>query len=353
MTTRSILYVAAHDMKPDRDSHWVKAFGQAGFETHIFSISEHLRLAPGLLGKIERRAHVGKGVIKLRQELIEVADRIRPDWIHFRNPLMFDKATILAIKDRCSLMTSYCNDDPFSPYRVKWHWHLYLTTIPLFDAHFIYRERNVKDLIDHGARHVMHTAPVYVPWRHFPPTWNDGEYQQFRSDAAFVGHWENDNRLEAIDSLIRAGFHVVLKGGMWDKPCKGRPAEKLTPIMHAFGEDYNKIYASATAGLCFFSKINRDELTERTFEIPAVGGLLVCERTNEVQGIFKDREEAFFFSDTEELVDIVRLVSRDGNLRGSVAHAGRARLLQGRHTVTDRVEEMLEFLVHNGLLGRG
>ena len=103
-------------------------------------------------------------------------------------------------------------------------------------------------------------------------------------------------------------------------------------------------------GLCFLSKINRDQLTRRTLEIPAVGGLLVCERTSEVELVFKDREEAFFFSDTDELVQIVRQVSKDTYLRKQVADAGRERLLHGSHSINDRVRQILEFLKTNCLL---
>ena len=153
-----------------------------------------------------------------------------------------------------------------------------------------------------------------------------------------------------MDALVLAKFKIRLRGGMWDKACKSHPTERFVPVSNAFGEEYNKIYASAAAGLCFFSKINRDQLTERALEIPAVGGLLVCERTAEIREVFQDREEAFFFSTIEELVKITRLVSVDDDLRRSVAAAGRKRLLKGGHSVNGRVKEMLRFVENHGLL---
>lgn len=344
-----MLYVASLDLGPDRDSHWVTAFGEAGLDVQSFPVSEQLRYHNGVIGKVERRLHIGTRVAEMRRLLVATVKQLKPDWVHFRLPIMFDRATINAIKGYCGLVTEYCNDDPFSPHRTKWYWHLYQSTIPLFDAHFIYRARNVADLIAHGARLALHTPPCYVPWRHHPPEWSIGEAELYRSDASFVGHWERDERLAAIDALLVAGFNVTLRGGMWNDACAGHPTERLTPVVHAFGVEYNKIYAGAAAGLCFFSKINRDELTERALEIPAVGGLLVCERTAEVARVFQDRREAFFFSDIDELVDIVRLVSRNDAVRASVAAAGRTRLLQGGHTVSARVSAMIKFLADNDL----
>jgi hypothetical protein len=345
-----MLYVASMDQEPDRDSHWVEAFRQAGCDVHTFATSTSVTGDAGMLGRARRRLHIGRDIRDLRRDLLDVVRKVEPDWVHFRLPLMFDKSTIKAIRDQGPLVTAYCNDDPFSPKRVKYLWRLYLSTIALFDVHFVYREHNVGDFTRRGARLVLHTPPCYVPWRHLPPSWERGEYEEYRSDAAFVGHWEADNRLACIDALVLAQFKVTLRGGMWDGACKAHPADRFGPVTNAFGDEYNKIYASAAAGLCFFSKVNRDQLTERALEIPAVGGLLVCERTDEIREVFQDREEAFFFSDIEELVRITRLVSKDEDLRLSVANAGRKRLLKGRHSVNVRVEEMLQFLGNHGLL---
>jgi spore maturation protein CgeB len=345
-----LLYIASLSDKPDRDSQWIRAFRDVGFVTHGFSTAQRINTSQGLIGRLQRRLHFGRAVAAMRRELIETVEEIRPDWVHFRMPLEFDKATILEIKARCPLVSEYSNDDPCSPHRVRGMWRLYDETIPVFDAHFVFRARNVRDLQEKGASRVLHTPPYYVPWRHYPPVWNQGEYEHWCSDAAFIGHWENDNRLTAIDSLVGSGFRITLKGGGWNDRCRGRVSSRLIPIHPVFGEEYNKIYAAAAAGLCFLSKINRDQLTRRTLEIPAVGGLLVCERTSEVELVFKDREEAFFFSDTDELVQIVRQVSKDTYLRKQVADAGRERLLHGSHSINDRVRQILEFLKTNCLL---
>jgi hypothetical protein len=345
-----VLYVASMAKGPDRDSQWVRVFSEAGFDVQSFAEDDLLKYAPGMVGRFERRFHIGKPIRQIRQQLLSQIEISRPDWVHFRLPLVFDKATIHKIKEKGSVVTAYCNDDPFSPLRVKGLYRCYKKAIPVYDAHFTYRLRNVDDFIKTGAKHAAHTAPVYIPWRHYPPEWKIGEREKYLSDATFIGHWEKDNRLDDIDALLNEGFKVNLRGGMWDKNCKGRPSEKLIPVKHAFGEEYNKIYEAASAGLCFFSKINRDGLTERTLEIPAVGGVLVCERTAEVMQHFKDKEEAFFFSNSIELIQVVQILKKDKELRNKVAKAGRMRLINGRHSIKDRLEDIVKYLVHWNLL---
>ena len=124
---------------------------------------------------------------------------------------------------------------------------------------------NVERYRKAGAAHVEHCPPFYDP-----KTQLARPVTEFAADAAFVGHYEPDWRLECLDALARR-FDVVLRGGGWDRPIRNRALSKLAPITHAFGEDYNRIYASAVAGLCFFSKINNDAWTRRALEIVAVG----------------------------------------------------------------------------------
>jgi spore maturation protein CgeB len=274
----------------------------------------------------------------MQTSLLELVEREKPDWIHFRLPIEFDRKTIRALKSRGATVTQYFNDDAFSkssPAGIHWKFR---RALPLYDAHFVFRMHNVERYRRAGAVHVEHSPPYYDPATHVPqPT------TELIADAAFIGHYEDDWRLECLEALARR-FDVVLKGGGWDRPVRGRPLAKLAPITHAFGDEYNRIYASAVAGLCFFSKINNDTWTRRALEIVAVGGVLVCERTAEAQQQFRDRQEAFFFSSVDELVEIVAALKADPATRETVREAGYRRLVAGRNTINDRAAQVLQFV---------
>ena len=75
-------------------------------------------------------------------------------------------------------------------------------------------------------------------------------------------------------------------------------------------------------------------------EIIAVGGLLVCEKTTEAELLFKDREEAFFFSSKEELLSIVLELRNNLGLRHKVLSAGYKKLISSNSSILDRVELM-------------
>ena len=125
---------------------------------------------------------------------------------------------------------------------------------------------------------------------------------------------------------------------------RNRSINVLAPITTSFGKEYNYIYSNVLAGVCFFSKINNDTWTERALEIIAVGGLLVCERTKETESYFVDREEAFFFSSINELIEILTELKNNPLKREYVCKAGHRRLLAGNHTIKDRALQIDKFV---------
>ena len=70
----------------------------------------------------------------------------------------------------------------------------------------------------------------------------------------------------------------------------------FAPIEPVFGDDYAKALCGAKVCLAFLSKLNRDSYTRRCFEIPACGNVMLAERTADLCRMFKEDEEACFFS---------------------------------------------------------
>jgi spore maturation protein CgeB len=336
-----MVYVGTLATTPDRDSCWIDAFRGLGVEvlTHASEASPSPR---GLVGKVARRLHVGHANRSMQKALLALVAKERPDWVHFRLPVEFDRSTIERLKQMGVIVTQYYNDDPFSRTAPRgFHWK-FRRALTAYDGNFVFRSHNVESYRDAGAAHVEHCGPSYDPRRHFPV--GTAEAAPFIADAAFIGHWENDWRVDCLDALARAGFDVILRGGGWSRAIKGRAIAAQEPVKHAFGDEYNRIYASVRAGLCFFSKINNDCWTRRALEIVAVGGLLVCERTAEAQAHFADRKEAFFFSSIEELLEIVAELKGDPAKRAQVTAAGYRRLLADQETIDTRASQILRFV---------
>lgn len=339
-----MIYVGSLTKGPDRDSGWISSFENLGCEVIPFS-SEVTYPGNVFLGKVCKRLSIGKHNRELQRALLALAEKERPNWVHFRLPLAFDRKTIIELKNRKSIVTQYFNDDPFStlaPIGINWKFRHALTA---YDGHFVWRAHDIGRYRKAGAVHVEHSPPYYDPQRVFLPATLPNT-SDFLADAAFIGHWEGDWRVDCLDALVSSGLSVILRGEGWDRAIKGRQIGKLAPISYAYDDEYRQIYRNVIAGLCFFSKINNDTWTKRALEIVAVGGLLVCERTDEAKQYFKDREEAYFFSSIEELIEIVSEIKDNPVKREKVRAAGHARLINSDSTIQNRAKQVYRFAMN-------
>lgn len=343
-----MIYVGSLIPEPDRDSCWISSFEKLGCNVIPFCSQiayPETGVFMKLFWKVCNRLNIGLRNQRMQRSLLALVEHERPIWIHFRLPLGFDKKTIETLRKKKILVTEYFNDDAFSKSQpIGLHWK-FRHALASYDGHFVWRARDIERYRKAGATYVEHSPPYYDPERVFLPE-TLPKPQDFLADAAFVGHWEADWRVDCLDALISSGLSVILKGGGWEQATRGRRIGNLAPISQAYGAEYRQIYANVVAGLCFFSKINNDGWTRRALEIVAVGGILVCERTEEAKQHFKDREEAYFFSSIEELIMIVNDLKNDPTKREKVRAAGHARLLQSDNTIHSRAKQVYQFAMN-------
>ena len=316
---------------------WIRELSNLGWKVLTFSSRVNIS-GNYILKKIKKRFSFGAEYRAMRFKLIELCEYEKPDWIHFRLPIEFDVFTLKKIKKIVPLMTEYFNDDPFSnksPFGLNWRFR---SLIHLYDINFTYRKKNLIDFKKMGAKEVYHLPPMYDPLTKFKVDNKNNDSNGYMADAAFIGHWENDQRVEFLSKVITCGYSLLLHGSNWEKGIKNTPLKKLLPVKSLFGNDYNRIYSNVIAGICFFSKINHDTFTERALEIIATGGVLVCERTDEAMSHFTDGVDALFFETPEELVNHIKLLKKRPDIRKKIQISGYSKLINGQFTIFDRVK---------------
>ncbi len=116
----------------------------------------------------------------------------------------------------------------------------------------------------------------------------------------FIGAWEKE-RCESILYLAKNGIKVKVFGdGKWNEY---KNISNLTLCPAVFSVDYSKALQAFKISLCFLRKMNFDQQTSRTMEIPGCGGFMMAERTDEHRALFEEDKEAVFFSSDEELLE--------------------------------------------------
>lgn len=323
-----------------RDPAISEGFRQLGCEVAECSYGD-LLFSGRFLARLQFRLATGPIFHELTERVINYARSFRPDVVLFRRPLEFSSKMIRKIRAAHSaIYASFNNDDPFSDAYRDVRWRTLRQAIPEFDVHFAFRARNIDQYKLAGARHVALWEPFFTPWIHCPPRVRPEAADEFH--LLFAMHAEPDERREALHALLSEGIHVEVHSWNW-AAVFGEVDAKAVGVKPPIWEDaYVNAISKAAATLCFFSKQNNDELTSRVFEIPASRGLLLSWRTPRLEALFRDREEAFFFSSKDELLSIVRQLVADPQLIENTKQRGYERLLASRHSVVDRCEDALE-----------
>lgn len=161
--------------------------------------------------------------------------------------------------------------------------------------------------------------------------------------VAFIGGADRD-RVSAVRALIRAGVPVGLWGGYW----KEHPDLAPHAHGHADEEQCRRIVASAGANLCLVRRANRDGHSMRSYELPAIGGCLVVEETEDHRRLFGAQESAVFINlDSPGWPQKVsELLKAPEQVRAEMRLAATRAVANASNTYASRLVAMLEEIVH-------
>jgi spore maturation protein CgeB len=292
--------------------------------------------------KFQNKFLFGPLINKLNRDLIEKVNRFNPDIIFLYRPSHIQLRTIKAIKNN-RYITSYHNDDPFNDY---WFFQRhYLSIVKYMNINYVYREKNIRDLSN-----IKIKSQVLLPYPNisniFPIDCTEKKF-----DVIFIGHYEDDGRDNAIIKLINdKSISFMLYGTDWHKSKNYTYIQsKLGDIQPLYKEEYNAALNSSKIALCFFSKINNDTYTRRTFEIPASGTMLLSEYSIESANILEPNIEAVYFNSIEELVLQAKIYLADDNARIKIANNGRSQVIKN-HLPLRRAEQILDNYNYSNLM---
>ncbi len=333
-----------------------QALRDLGQEVLAFKWCGYFSRPRGVLGwfaRFVRRAQnkylVGPAIKRLNRDLITTAMHFKPEMLFVYRGTHVTHDTLRAIKEALPdcVLTGYNNDDPFSPAYPYYLWRHFLRAIPVYDLMLAYRHANLAEYVQAGARRVELLRSWFVPERNYPVELPPAEKHLFEADVVFVGHYEDDQRLEGLEEIARQGIRLRLfgPGYDWDPVIRKSPVlNGLAPVRLVWGEDYNRALCGAKIALCFLSKLNRDTYTRRCFEIPAAGTLMLSEYSGDLAGLFREGVEADFFRSKDEMMEKIKYYLEEHEVRERVASAGQRRVFDDGHDVAARMRQLLSWV---------
>ena len=223
----------------------------------------------------------------------------------------------------------------------------YLECIPLYDHIFTNKSYILGDMRKLGARNIHFVNNSYEETFHHPYNLTEQELTELGGDVGFVGTWEQE-RCNSILYLAEHGVKVRVFGTKAWQRYRDYSSNLIIEDHCLNGEDYSKSLQAFKISLCFLRKINFDQQTTRSVEIPACGGFMMAERTQEHLAMFEADKEAVYFSSNEELLEKCRYYLTHEDERNNIAKAGLARCITSGYSNEGMIRNAIN-VIYNSL----
>ncbi len=261
-------------------------------------------------------------------------ESFQPDLVFALDAKLLDPVTVGRLKQLAPIFL-FCTDNPLDAHhthRNAWQ----ANSMAMWDSVLIWSHALVEQLKNSGIR-----LPVYHPFCCdseflFPQPQDRPEY-----DVVFPANWDDSGKRE---EYLQAISHVRL--GIWGTKDWVRRARvdlrKFYVAMNRY-TDLPRLFGSGRIAINLMRPQNMMGHNLRNFEIVACGTLMLTERTPEMHGLFREDEQAIFFSSPTELREKVDWVLDHPDHAGRIAANGFA--LTKRNGIEVRIKE-IESLWH-------
>ena len=293
--------------------------------------------------RVKRKLFGPSDLANANRKILAACQQKEFDIVWIDKGITIKPETLLEVKEMYPKvkLVHYNPDDPFGAIRSGWK--SFLMCAPYYDVHFVPREQNLAEYKKLGCKNVYFFYKGFNPNLHRPLSISEEERAMLGGQVGFIGSAEKE-RAQSIAFLAEKGIRVKVWGHKWTRWQKKLRAKFAVAGPSQYGQQYAKIINSFDINLGFLRKINRDQQTSRSIEIPACGAFMLAERTKEHLELFEEGKEAEFFGSNEELLEKVRYYLAHPQQRKQIAAAGRERCLKSGYSNQERLKQMLTII---------
>lgn len=334
-----------------------QAFEKEGFDVIKFKWNKYFSelfekgYISNIISRIQYKYMFGPLVKKLNIDLLKKVREEKPSILFVYRGSHIYSSTLKKIKTEYPniYIISYNNDDPFSSFYSWWQWRHFFKNVLISDLVLSFRESNILKYREIGVRNIDFFRGYFNPNLHQKIDRALINQSEFTTDIVFIGHYEDDGRMEMIDALAGEGFDVKIFGpngssrkSGWGEAISRSKFLKSQKVRTVKGYEYVLALNSAKIGLCFLSKINNDTYTLRCFEIPACGTALFSEWTPDLDNLFENGVNAVLFNNKEELIKSVKFYLSNLPYLEKMAELGYQSVYKNGHDVNSRAKWLID-----------
>lgn len=224
-------------------------------------------------------------------------------------------------------------DSPFDSGRAASSRHI-RATIPLYDLYLIWSKSLLAPLTRAGAQRVQYLPFGHDPEEHFPSPTLD---PSLANVVTFVGTYDKQ-RAQVLTSL--ADLPIRVYGGGWEKLGPFSALRRAVVPGSLFGPPLRTVISSSLASINILRPQNEGSHNMRTFEVPAMAGLMLTNRTAEQNDLFPEHHASLMYDTLDELRGCIEALTQ----RRIAAEPIKQRALEisRQHTYARRAQQIIE-----------
>jgi len=291
------------------------------------------------LGHLQQVLGMGPGIWRYNHDLLTMAVKYRPDVVWVDKGTAIQPSTLQAIKRRTGAIFAVYNTDYLGCN--KHPWCLHLAGIQNYDFYFTSNRLNVQLISDLGVRNVFLIPLGYDQEIHKPGPVTREEATRLGASVGFIGHWEPTTE-DLILRLLELGLPLRVRGTQWHHARNKKRLAGTVEPHPVYQVEYAQAILTTKINLGINSVQNKNQSSGRSFEIPAVGGFLLAERTLEHQAMYVEGKEAEFFASAEELVEKANYYLEHEAERQQIAERGHERCISGGYSFKEIMANMVQ-----------
>lgn len=332
------------------ENHYLKYLkSYEDWEVSMFSVHHFYQAHFTFKDRLFRRLfpNVNPFYTAFNQALLENIQYAKPDVILIFKGMELYPETLQKIRN---LGIKCCNYNPDHPFVIVSRGsgnNNIQQAVPLYDLHFCYSKELIQTIEN---QYKIQCAYLPFGFELSEEQYHEAAKTEETNRVCFIGNPDND-RIAAIKAFLNAGLEVDVFGYHWDKAFSGklRPGLMIHGVIS--GMDFWQRVRSYRVQLNIFRQHNIGSHNMRTFEVPAVGGIMLAPDSPEHRAFFEADSEVFLYQSEAEMLDKARfLLALSKEKAGQIRTKARQRSINEDYSYAARaakVRQELNLLIRN------
>ena len=287
-------------------------------------------------------------VRKMDHVFLQQVDEFKPDIVLIFKGMEISTFSLQRIRKRGIRLVNYNFDHPYIFFSRGTGNRFVRQAISYYDLHISYSSIIANDL---ARKYNVRTARVpfgfHLTEEQFQEVISENRQEILRT--CFVGNPDR-LRLTLLNQLVKENVPVSLYGFGWEKHFAPTELIEIHPprksgSFWADPVEFWKVLRQYRVQLNFFRPHNEGSHNLRTFEVPAVGGVLLTPKSKEQDEFFEDGVEIFTYSDFQSLARQCRsLLEKDAAWVRGLRDRAREKSLAKDYSYRRRTRDLLGLL---------